>query len=145
MAETVVDKVVKWVQSREEFQDFTSVERDVEVRGRNKDLRYVMDVVLRRYGKLSFLFKTGPLSGSAIAIKVKTGKGNVSAQEVRAMQGVAADIVQAVINGKEKLPIEKILFISDEPYDDEAVEAASMSRLLWCGYMDDQGNVRPVR
>jgi hypothetical protein len=143
MAKSVANKVVKWLQSREEYAGF-AVERNVEVRGRSKDIRYIVDIVLRRKSKLSIIFRKGPLSGSAVAVKIKGGKGPVTVQEIRAVQAMAADVTQAVISGKEGCPIQQWLFISADPYEDAAIDAVGLSRILWCGRLDTSGEVRSV-
>lgn len=148
MNTNVADRVVEWALARPEFAGF-SVERDVElkgnkIKGRPEHVLYQVDAVLIRRSRLSFIFRSGPMSGSAIAITVARGSMPMTERDVAGVQRMAMDVFQSSVRGREKLPIKLWVHVTTQPYDEDARRLAGQIQLTWFGHIDKEGNVEQV-
>jgi hypothetical protein len=139
----LLEQVVDWALGRPEFAGFTA-ERNVEVRGVKREVIYKVDVVLVRRNRLSFIFRSGPMSGTAVAITVGRGAAPMTARDVAGVQQMAADVFQSVYKGREKVPVQLWVHITTQPYDSTARQLAGQMRLTWFGHIDEEGNVEQV-
>ena len=143
MSKSLADKVVEWALGQEEFAGYT-VERHVDLKGQKKGIVYRADILLRRLSRLSFLIRGGPLSGSAVAITLAKGSSPVTARVVVGVQRMAADVIAAVMKGREGCPVKLWIHVSTQPFEEDARGLAGQMRLVWFGRMDGEGNVEQV-
>lgn len=143
MAKPIAEKVIAWMRRQPEMAGFEP-ELDIELRGARKGAVYRADLLFRRRGKWSWIFRRGPLSGTAYAFRLRGGIKPVGPEEIAATQAMAFDVLQAVVRGKEGCPVDRWAFVASVPFTDEAKELALRSRLVWCGTLDQEGEIHPI-